>query len=106
MTDQLGKLKKLNVRSIWPNEASDFTPWLAEDENIEQLGSAIGLELEVENIEVAAGPYSADILARDAGSSAYVVIENQLGKTDHDHLGKAITYASVLDAQTIVWVAP
>ena len=106
MTDQLGDLKKLDVRSIWANEASDFTPWLAEEANIDRLGAAIGMELEVLSTEVAAGPYAADILARDSGSSAYVVIENQLGKTDHDHLGKAITYAAVLDAGTIVWVAP
>jgi len=65
----------------------------------------LGLELEVENIEVAVGPYSADILAKDTGTGQYVVIENQLEKTNHDHLGKAITYASVLDASTIIWVA-
>ena len=106
MSTELGAIKKIDVRSIWPHEASDFTPWLAKETNIGQLSAAIGLELEVENTEVAAGPYSADILAREVGSDAYVIIENQLGKTDHDHLGKAITYAAVLDAGTIIWVAP
>jgi hypothetical protein len=99
----LGILKTVTARQKWANEARDFTPWLAA--NIGELNKAVGLELEVENIEVAAGPYSADILAKDTGTDKYVVIENQLEKTDHDHLGKAITYASVLDASTIIWVA-
>lgn len=100
---ELGILKTVSARQKWTNEARDFTPWLAN--NISELSRALGLELEVENTEVAVGPYSADILAKDAGTGKYVVIENQLEKTNHDHLGKAITYASVLDASTIIWVA-
>jgi hypothetical protein len=65
----------------------------------------LGIELEVESTEVAAGPYSADILARDSATGDYVVVENQLGRTDHDHLGKSITYAAVLNATAVVWVA-
>jgi hypothetical protein len=102
---QLGNINYIDVRTVWKNEASDITPWLAEEENIASLSDALGIELEVENTEVAVGPYSADILARDSGTGAYVVIENQLGKTNHDHLGKSITYAAVLDASAIVWVA-
>lgn len=105
MKQDLGEIKKVKVRKHWPNEQSDFTPWLAEEEHIKKLGDAIGLELEVENIEVAVGPYSADILAKDVGTGSYVVIENQFGKTNHDHLGKLITYGSVLDASAIVWLA-
>jgi hypothetical protein len=105
MAQLLGQLTKLALRKVWKHEASDFTPWLAREENIAVLGEALGMELEVENTEVAVGPYSADILARDTGDSAYVVIENQLGRTDHDHLGKAITYAAALNAKTIVWIA-
>jgi len=100
---ELGVLKTVAPRQKWTNEARDFTPWLSN--NIEELGNALGLELELENIEVAVGPYSADILAKDTGTGQYVVIENQLEKTNHDHLGKAITYASVLDASTIIWIA-
>jgi hypothetical protein len=100
---ELGKLKLIAPRQRWNNEARDFTPWLAN--NIEELNKALGLELEVENTEVAVGPYSADILAKDTGTDRYVVIENQLEKTNHDHLGKSITYASVLDASTIIWIA-
>jgi len=88
METDLGNLKKINIRKKGPDEASDFTPWLAREENMEKLSLALGLELQVENIEVSVGPYSADILAKDVGSDRYVVIENQLGKTNHDHLGK------------------
>jgi hypothetical protein len=100
----LGSLKNVPLRSIWRNEAKDFTPWLAK--SLDQLGQALGLELVFEGTEVPVGPYSADILAKDTGTDKYVVIENQLEKTNHDHLGKCITYASVLDASSVVWVAP
>jgi len=101
----LGKLKLLDVRDKWPDEARNFTPWLAEEMNMAKLSSALGIELELENTEVSVGPYSADILAKDTGTGRYVVIENQLAKTNHDHLGKAITYASVLEASAIIWIA-
>lgn len=105
MEIELGEIKIVSIRTKWSNEATDFTPWLAEDENIAKLGNALGFELEVENTEVSVGPYFADILAKDTVTGSYVVIENQLGKTDHDHLGKSITYASVLDASAIIWIA-
>lgn len=105
MTIELGEIKKVSLRTKWTNEATEFTPWLAMEENIKKLGIAIGFELEVENTEVSAGPFSADILAKDISTGNYVIIENQLGKTDHDHLGKTITYASVLDASSVVWIA-
>jgi len=99
----LGLLKNVPPRVKWTSEAREFTPWIAQ--NINTLSAALGLELEVENTEVACGPYSADILAKDTGTGKFVVIENQLERTNHDHLGKAITYASVLDASSIVWIA-
>lgn len=99
----LGEIKKVDLRKIWKNEAYDFTPWLTE--NLDELGKATGLEIEFEAKEVPVGPYSADILAKDAGTDKYVVIENQLDKTNHDHLGKCLTYASVLDASAVIWVA-
>ena len=103
MDETLGKIKSVSLRHIWKNEARDFTPWLAE--HLEELNEALGLELELEDKEVSVGPYSADILAKDTGTGKYVVIENQLQKTDHDHLGKCITYASVLDASAVIWIA-
>jgi len=105
MNIELGNLTKVHAREKWTHEALEFTPWLANEENIIELGKALGIELEVENTEVSVGPYSADILAKDVGSDKYVVIENQLEKTNHDHLGKSITYASILDASSIVWIA-
>ncbi len=105
MECNFGELKRLDLRPFWPNEQHNFTPWLAEEDNVVKLGAAIGLELEVERIEAAVGPYSADILAKDTATGTYVVIENQLEKTNHDHLGKLITYGSVLDASAIVWIA-
>lgn len=103
MEPKLGRLTKVNPRSMWGNEATAFTPWLAQ--HLDELATALGLELELENTEVAVGPYSADILARDTGTAKHVVIENQLEKTDHDHLGKSLTYAAVLDASAVIWIA-
>ena len=69
----LGKIKNVPLRKIWKNEALDFTPWLVE--NINDLGQAVGLELEFEGKEVAVGPYSADILAKDTGTGQFINIK-------------------------------
>ncbi len=102
---RFGRLRRIPVRELWTNEAGDFTPWLASQENISLLGDAIGVELEVEAQEKDVGPFRADILCRDTGTSELVLIENQLERTDHGHLGQLITYAAGLKAVTIVWVA-
>ena len=101
----LGRLEKVDIREIWKNEAVDFTPWLAEPANIGLLGDTIGMELEVEAVEKDVGRFFADILCKDAASDRFVVIENQIENTDHDHLGKTITYAAGLEATAIVWIA-
>lgn len=102
----LGKIAQVELRQVWEDEARDFTPWLASDEGLALLGEAIGRELELVKQEATVGPFNADILAREVGEEEhFVVIENQLGKTNHDHLGKLITYASGLKARTVVWVA-
>jgi len=101
----LGRLQKVDIREIWKNEAADFTPWLAEPDNIKLLGDTIGMELEVESVETDVGRYYADILCKETTSDRYVVIENQIERTDHDHLGKTITYAAGLGATAVVWVA-
>ena len=106
MNKQLGRLEKIkNIRDIWDTEDRDFTPWLAEENNITQLGEAIGLSLEVEAQEKAVGPFRADILCKDTADDSWVLIENQLERTDHKHLGQLMTYASGLKAVTIVWIA-
>lgn len=101
----LGRLESVNLREYWQDEARDFTNWLAKEENLGLLSDTLGMELELEGVEVAVGAYKADIIARDATSDARVVIENQLEKTNHDHLGKIFTYASGLDATVMIWIA-
>ena len=104
-TTNLGHLKPVDLRLVWPNEESDFTPWLADQKNLAILGEALGMSLEFVSREEAVGPYSADILCRDSNDGTQVVIENQLESTDHDHLGKLLTYAAHLGARVLVWVA-
>ncbi|MCG7983785.1 DUF4268 domain-containing protein [Candidatus Thiodiazotropha endoloripes] len=104
-TNSLGRLEKVDLRNFWSSEAGDFTPWLAQDENISLLGEAVGLELEVEAQEKSVGPFRADILCKDTSTDQWVLIENQLERTDHVHLGQLLTYGAGLNAVTIVWIA-
>jgi hypothetical protein len=97
----IGRLEPVPLRELWPNEARDFTTWVAE--NLDFLGEALETELSLVEQEATTGVFSADILAED-GNGNQVVIENQLERTDHDHLGKLITYLSNLDAKTAVWI--
>lgn len=101
---KLGKLTEVNVRDLWKHEQYDFSAWLAKEENIEELGNVIGLNLVDVNTEVYVGAYRCDLVAKDETTGIKVIIENQLEVTNHDHLGKIITYASGLDAKVVVWI--
>lgn len=101
----LGKLQHVDLRKQWSDEAKDFTPWLSSEEGLILLGENLGMELELEATEVYVGSYRADLVAKDTASNEYVVIENQLCQTDHDHVGKLLTYAASFEAKTIVWIA-
>lgn len=93
-----------DLRKVWPHEALDFTPWLAKEENISLLADAIGLDITVDETESSVGDFSVDIFATETGTERRIIIENQLEETDHDHLGKLITYASGKSADIIIWL--
>ena len=105
VTKEFGRLKEVDLRAAWESEATDFTPWLAKAENLRLLGDTIGIELELESQEKGVGPFRADILCKDTSDGSWVLIENQLEKTNHTHLGQLITYAAGLNAVTIVWIS-
>ena len=105
MTDELGRLHRVDLRDIWATEAQDFTPWLAQEENLKVLADTLNMELELEAQEKNVGPFRADILCKNTDDDSWVLIENQMGRTDTIHLGQLLTYAAGLQAVTIVWVA-
>ncbi len=104
MKKNLAKLKKVDLRDVWGNEATDFTTWLAMPENLDLLSEEIGVDIKPIQTEANVGQFKVDILAEEASSGRKIIIENQLEDTNHDHLGKIITYASGYDAEIIVWI--
>lgn len=101
----LGKLKEIKeLRRVWPHEALDFTPWLAEEDNLALLADAVGLEITIDETEYSVGDFNVDIYAKETETDRKIIIENQLEDTDHDHLGKLITYASGKSADIVIWV--
>ena len=101
---ELGRLEEVNVRELWSHEQYDFSNWLANEENIDLLNEVLGLTLVDIEKEVFVGVYRCDLVAKDEASGQNVIIENQLETSNHDHLGKIVTYASGLDANVIVWI--
>ena len=93
-----------DLRKVWPHEALDFTPWLAEDDNLALLADAVGLEITLGETESSVGDFNVDIFAMETGTDRRIIIENQLEDTNHDHLGKLITYASGKSAEIVIWV--
>ena len=100
---ELGTIEKVDIREVWPTEDDHFTPWLGE--NLEKLGTELGLDLELAETEAQVGTFKLDVRAHDANTSGEVVIENQFGQTDHSHLGQLLTYAGGFDAQAVIWIA-
>ncbi|MEK9185598.1 MAG: DUF4268 domain-containing protein, partial [Patescibacteria group bacterium] len=103
MKKNLGKIKQVDLRGVFQNEAADFTPWL--ENNIDELSEIIGIEMIDVKREEGIGKFSCDLIGTEANSEDKVIIENQLEQTNHDHLGKIITYASGVGAKYVVWIA-
>lgn len=106
MIPTLGRLESVPLRQVWAHEANDFTPWLADADNLALLAETLLLgDLQLQGTEVAVGNFYIDILARDI-EGRIVVIENQFGQTDHTHLGQILTYIAGQDGSaTVVWIA-
>ena len=100
----IGKLKEVDIRELWKHEQYDFSEWLSKKENIENLNEILGLTLIDISKETYVGSYRCDLFAKDETTGIKVIIENQLEISNHDHLGKIITYASGLDAKVVVWI--
>jgi len=98
----IGKMEKVKLRDIWKNEAKDFSSWLFD--NLDVLSEELELKLTPVEKEKSVGTFSADILAEDVSGNT-VIIENQLEKTDHDHLGKILTYISNVGAKIAIWIS-
>ncbi len=97
----IGKIERVPLRDIWKHEAYDFTSWL--QDNIDVLNDALGLSLSNPESEQSAGSFNVDLVAEDENGNP-VIIENQLEKSDHNHLGKLITYLIAIGAKTAIWI--
>jgi hypothetical protein len=101
----LGKIIKIeDLRTIWKHEARDFSKWLAQEENLALLSETIGIDIILQETESSVGSFSVDLFATEEGTGRKIIIENQLEDTNHDHLGKIITYASGKGADIIIWI--
>ncbi len=99
----IARLEPVPLRELWKHEERGFSVWLFE--NIQVLGDALGMQLSDPQREVAVGSFTVDLVAEEE-SLGRIIIENQLESTDHDHLGKLLTYLTNLDAKTAVWISP
>ncbi len=102
---KLSRLEEVDLREVWPDEAKNFTKWLAKEKNLSLLGETLGMVLEFEAKEINVGGFRAHILCRNAEDDSRGLIENQLERTNHDHLGKTLTYSAGLNAYTVIWIA-
>lgn len=100
MNTLISKIKKVPLRELWQDEARDFTSWL--EKNIDYLNEQVGLGITIVEREKRVGDFSVDLVGEN--ESGLVIIENQLERTDHDHLGKILTYLSMIGAKTAIWI--
>ncbi len=101
----LEKMIKIDdLRTVWKHEAKDFSKWLSEEENLQELSKAVGIDIILTEIESSVGSFNVDLFANEENSNRKIIIENQLEDTNHDHLGKIITYASGKSADVIIWI--
>jgi hypothetical protein len=98
-------VRPADLRTVWTDEARDFTPWLVKEENLRALSKAVGIELEFVATEKCIGGFRADILCKNNLDNSWVLIENQLEAADHKHLGQLLTYSACLEAKNIIWIA-
>ena len=105
MSENLKQLTPVELSEVWETEPQHFTPWLAQEENLERLGKTLQIELELEAQEINVGGFRADLLCKNTVDGSWVLIENQLASTDHTHVGQLLTYAAGLDAYTVIWIA-
>ncbi len=102
---ELGKMEKIvDLRTVWKHEAQDFSKWLSQEENLAILSRTIGIDIVFNEVESKVGCFNVDLYAMEEGTNRKIIIENQLGDTDHDHLGKIITYAAGKEADVIIWI--
>ena len=102
---QLAKLVQItDLREVWRHEERDFSKWLSEEEHLKELSDAVGISIIIEERESSVGKFSADLYAIEEGTNRRIIIENQLEDTNHDHLGKIITYAAGKGASIVIWI--
>ena len=101
---KLGKLTREDPRSVWKHEAHDFTPWLRK--NMDLLAEVVGLELDLVEAEAPVGGYAVDLYAKDLNTGRWVIVENQLEQTDHNHMGQLMAYAAGKEAGVVIWISP
>jgi hypothetical protein len=101
MSDQIGKIERVKLRDVWKHEAIGLSFWL--ERNIDVVNDQLDLELSNVEREKSIGDFSVDLTAEDKNGNL-VIIENQLEKSDHEHLGKIMTYLSSFDAKAAIWI--
>jgi hypothetical protein len=99
------EIEELDLRTVFPREDHAFTPWLSQPENLARLARTLDLNIELKATEVGTGVFRTDILATNQPAGTTIVIENQFGRSDHDHFGKALTYLAAHDAKIVIWLA-